>query len=196
MKLSPRMVLIGSASMLAATTGMAQAAQPTFYAGGDIVQVTSKVDDKTGVPPIVTGSADAISLRVKGGAHILDWLDAEAHLVLPQSETYSTAGRTNTVETAIFAVFAKPNINAGPVNIYALFGLAQTNFKLSGVVDGSQSASGLAFGVGAQYAITRNVSVSIDYTQYPKKNFELGGFSGGIDLSASVIGLGATYTFK
>src|SRR5882672_8741235 len=101
----------------AATIGVAHAAPPTFYAGGDISGFTSKIDDKSGIPPDVSGSAKATTLRLRGGMHILDWLDAELHIVLPQDKTYSTTlGVTNKVKTTVVGLFAKPNVNAGPVN--------------------------------------------------------------------------------
>jgi len=188
--------VIAFGALLAATISVAQADPITFYVGGDIAGVTTKVEDKTGVPPIITGDANATTLRLKGGAHFLEWLDAEAHIVLPQEATFSSAGTTNKVKTSIVAVFAKPNINAGPVNIYALLGVASTNFDLSGVVSGNQSGSGVAYGVGAQYAFTKNISGSIDYTQYPKQNFGLSGFSGGLDIGVDIFAIGATYTFR
>ncbi len=197
MQNSFRALMVAPILALAATIGVAHAAPPVFYAGVDVLRLTTKIDDKTGVPPIVTGSADATTLRLKGGAQFLEWLDAEVHLVLPQSETYSTtAGRANTVETSVIGVFAKPNISAGPMNFYALLGFAQTKIELAGAVSGSESASGVAYGAGVQYAFTRNISGSIDYMQYHKKNFPLAGFSGGLDTTVNAIGVGVAYTFK
>jgi len=177
----------------AATIGVAHAAPPTFYAGGDISGFKSKIDDKSGIPPDVSGDANATTLRLRGGMHILDWLDAEMHIGLPQDKTYSTAGGTNKVKTTVVGLFAKPNTNVGPVNLYGLVGFAQSKMEFSGVLVGSQTESSVAYGVGVQYPFTRNLSGSIDYLQYLKKS-NFGG--AGIDVTNSAISVGVLYTFR
>jgi len=175
-----------------ATIGVAHAAPPTFYAGGDIVGLTAKIDDKSGVAPDVSGSAKATTLRLRGGMHILDWLDAELHVVLPQDKEYSTTiGQTNKVKATIVGLFAKPNVKVGPVNLYGLVGFAQSKMEFGGnIVTGSQTESGAAYGVGVQYPFTRNLSGSIDYVQYLKKSVSF------LDIDNKAIGVGVTYTFK
>jgi opacity protein-like surface antigen len=188
------MKLLAIAIGTAATIGVAHAAPPTFYVGGDVVGLTTKIDDVSGIAPDMSGSAKATTLRLKGGAHFLDWLDAEIHLVVPQDKTYSTTGVANSAETSVFAVFAKPNINVGPVNLYGLVGFSKVTIDLSGLVTGSESETGVAYGAGVQYAFTRNLSGSIDYVQYLKKS-DFGG-AGFFDVNVSSIGVGVTYTFK
>jgi len=185
--------LIAIALGTVATIGVAHAAPPTFYAGGDITSLTTKVDDKSGIAPDVSGSAKATNLRLRGGMHILDWLDAELHIVLPQDKSYSTTGSDNKVKTSVVGLFAKPNTNVGPVNVYGLLGFAQSKMDFSGVLAGNQTESGVAYGVGVQYPFTRNLSGSIDYVQYLKKS-NFGG--AGIDVTNSAISVGALYTFK
>ena len=183
-------IALGTAAMI----GVAHAAPPTFYAGGDITALTTKVDDKSGIAPDVSGSAKATGLRLRGGMHILDWLDAELHLVLPQDKEYSSAGGfSNKVKTQVFGVFAKPNVNVGPVNLYGLVGFAQSKMDFSGgvVSTSSQTESGAAYGVGVQYPFTKNLSGSIDYVQYlPKKSVSF------LDVDNKAFGVGVTYTFK
>src|SRR5437667_11762903 len=53
-KMSKRLLAIALST--AATIGVAHAAPPTFYAGGDISGFTSKIEDKTGIPPNESGS--------------------------------------------------------------------------------------------------------------------------------------------
>jgi opacity protein-like surface antigen len=182
------LIVIGTA----ATIGVAHAAPPTFYAGGYIVGLTTKIDDRSGIPPNVSGSAKTTTLRLKGGMHILDWLDAEFHIVLPQDKTYSTTGSfTNKEKTTVVGVFAKPNVNVGPVNLYGLVGFAQTKLELSGGAIGSETKSGVAYGVGVQYPFTRNLSGSIDYVQYlPKKSISF------LDVDTKAIGVGVNWTFR
>jgi len=184
---------------IAASAAVAHADPVTWYIGGDVVQVETKVTDQTGVPPIITGSGKGTTLRVKGGMHILSWLDAEAQFILPKETTYSTTGGVNnTAETTVLALFAKPNLNLGPVNLYGLVGIGASHFDFKGVVSSSDSGktmSDLAYGLGAQYKINRNFAVSLDWTHYGKKNFDLPGLPGGLDVEVNAVGLGVNYTF-
>jgi opacity protein-like surface antigen len=188
--------LLAIALGTAATIGVARAAPPVFYIGGDLVGLTTKIDDKTGAN--TSGSAKGSAVRLRGGAHILDWLDAEFHVALsPQDKTYSTTGASsNKSRTTVSAVFAKPNINVGPVNLYGLVGFASVKVDFSGsVVSGTQSEGGAAYGVGVQYPFTGNLSGSIDYVQYVKKNYPTSA-GGGLDVDVKAIGVGVTYTFR
>ena len=194
--MNKKILVIALGAAVTATIGVAQAARPTFYAGGDIIRVTTKIDDKNNVPPDVSGSAKAITLRLKGGVRLLEWLDAEVHIVLPQSETYSNAGGANMVETTVIGLFAKPYVNVGPVNIYALAGLARTNVSFDGNIIGSAIKSDLAYGAGVQYVFTKSISASADYTHYLKTNLPLVFSAGGLDVNVNAIGVGVTYTFK
>jgi len=190
-----KLLAIALGVSLAATLGAAQADPLRFYLGGDVVQLTTKIDDLTGVPPIVTGSAKATTLRMKGGLQLVEWLALEVHMVVPRTETYSTAGAANKVSTSVFGLFAKPSFNAGALNIYGLVGYAGTTFDFTGVVAGQQSKSDFAYGAGVQYPFTKNVSGSIEYTQYNKTSLPVGGFAGGLDVNVSAVGVGIAYTF-
>ena len=188
--------LLAIALGTAATIGMAHAAPPTFYIGGDVVGLTTKIDDKTGAN--TSGSAKGATLRLRGGAHVLDWLDAELHFVLPpQDKTYSTTGTSNNSRTTVAAAFAKPNVNVGPVNLYGLLGLANTKVDISSsVIAGTRSEVAVAYGVGVQYPFTGNLSGAIDYVQYlSKKNYPTSA-AGGLDIDVKAIGVGLTYTFR
>ncbi len=179
----------------AATIGVAHAAPPVFYIGGDLVGLKTKIDDKTGAN--TSGSADATTLRLRGGAHILDWLDAELHfVVMPQDKAYNTTGTSSKSRTTVGAVFAKPNVNVGPVNLYGLVGLASAKVDFSGSsVSGTQSERGVAYGVGVKYPFSSDLSGSIDYVQYLKKNYPVSA-PGGLDVDVKAIGVGVTYTFR
>jgi len=142
----PVQKLLIASAMLAGTMGVAHAAAPTFYAGADVARLTTKIDDQTGTPANFSGTADTVTLRLRGGAHFVPGLDAELHAVLPQSGTYSNTSRPNSLKTTVAGVFAKPNVDAGPVNIYGLIGYSYAFVDLSGVVKSQQSASGFAYG--------------------------------------------------
>lgn len=196
MKALPRNLLIAGV-VLAATAGVGRAAAPTFFFGTDIVRLTTRIDDQTGSPANFSGTADAVTLRLRGGAHFLPGLDAELHAVLPQSQTYSNTGLPNSVKTSVVGVFAKPNLDAGPLNIYALLGYSYAAVDFSGTIRSQQGASGVAYGTGVRYSVTPNVSASLDYTQYAKeKNISVPGFAGGIDVNTRAIGVGLIYWFK
>ncbi len=189
--------LLAIALGTAATVGVAHAAPPGFYIGGDVVGETTKIDDKTGGN--ASGSAKATTVRLRGGAHILDWLDAELHFVVPaQGQTYSTTGASsNKSRTTIGAAFAKPNVNVGPVNLYGLIGFAGTKVDFSGGSgSGAQSERGVAYGIGVQYPFTSNLSGSIDYVQYVKKKNYPASAAGGFDVDVNAISVGVTYTFR
>jgi len=187
--------LLAIALGTAATTGVAHAAPPAFYVGGDVVGLTTKIDDKTGAN--TSGSAKGATLRLRGGAHILDWLDAELHFVLPpQDKTYSTTGSSNKSRTTVGAAFAKPNVDVGPVNLYGLVGFASAKVDFSSnSVSGTDSRRGVAYGAGAQYRFAGNLFGSIDYVHYLKKNYPTSA-AGGLDVDVKAIGVGVTYMFR
>lgn len=180
---------------LAACMAAAANAQVSWYIGGDIVRVETRIDDKTGVPPIITGSAKATSLRLKGGAHVLPWLDTELQVIIPREETFSTAGTANRVETGVVGFFAKPHYMVSQVDLYALFGFSSSTHEFSGVIAGADRATDISYGIGAQYKVSPKVAVSVDWTQYTKKNLPVSGLSGGIDVKTSAVGVGLNYTF-
>ena len=94
-------------------------------------------------------------------------------------------------------LFAKPNTNVGPVNLYGLVGFAQSKMDFSGsIISGSETQSGVAYGVGVQYPFTKNLSGSIDYVQYLKKKTYPVSAVGGVDVDVKAIGVGVTYTFR
>jgi opacity protein-like surface antigen len=190
-----KILLAGLGLGLAAFAGGASAQQMGWYAGADVVSVETEVDDKTGVAPIITGSAEALSLRLKGGAHVLPWLDIEVQVILPRDETFSTTGGTSKVATGVFGLFAKPHHQVGPVDLYALVGFSSASHKLSGVVEGSKSVSDISYGIGAQYKLSPKLALSIDWTRYTKKNLEVSGLSGGLDVTTSAVGIGFNHTF-
>lgn len=189
-------ILLGGLGLcLAALSGAAGAQQMRWYGGAEVAIVETEVDDKTGVPPIISGTARVMSLRLKGGAHVLPWLDIEAQLILPRRETFSTAGAVSRVESGVLGLFAKPHHQIGPVDLYALVGFSTVSHKLTGVIEGTKSVSDISYGIGAQYKLSPNLALALDWTRYAKKNLEVGGLSGGLDLTTSAIGIGFNYTF-
>jgi hypothetical protein len=64
MKRSPRVLLL-VAIVLAVTTGVARAGVPVFFFGADIVRLTTRIDDQTGGATSFSGTANAVTLRLK-----------------------------------------------------------------------------------------------------------------------------------
>jgi opacity protein-like surface antigen len=186
-------IIVAALFILAA--GAAQAQGTRFYIGADVAKVTTNVEDKTGIPPIVSGEADATTLRLKGGAHFTSWFDLELQLLFPSEETYSRVATNNTVKSSVFAIFAKPKAAFGPLEVYGLIGVAGTTIEMTGVFQGKKSKSDIAYGVGAQYNFTPNLGASLEFTQYNKANFELENLPGGIDIDLKAVSVGIAYTF-
>ena len=190
-----KMLAGGLAVLLVGMAGAAHAQRATFYVGGDIAKVTTKVTDKTGIPPIVSGEADTTTLRLKGGAHFLPWFDLELQALFPNEETFSRVATNNTVKSGVFAIFAKPKAAFGPVEAYALVGISTATVEMTGVFSGKKTRSDLAYGVGAQYVFTPNWAASLEFTQYNKQNLETSNFAGGVDIDIKAVSVGVAYTF-
>ena len=188
-------IIAGALFILAAGTAQAQLTQMRFYVGADVAKVTTKVDDKTGIPPIVSGEADATTLRLKGGGHLASWFDLELQLLFPSEETYSRVATNNTVKSSVFAIFGKPKAAFGPLEVYGLFGISGATVEMTGVFQGKKSKSGFAYGLGAQYNFTPSFGASLEFTQYNKQNFELENLPGGIDIDIKAASVGIAYTF-
>ena len=186
-------IVAGALFILAA--GAAQAQGTKFYIGAAVAKVKTNVEDKTGIPPIVSGEADATTLRLKGGAKFTSWFDLEAQLVFPSEETYSRVATNNPVKTSVFAIFAKPKAAFGPLEVYGLLGVSGANIEMTGVFQGNKSKSGVAYGLGAQYNFTPHFGASLEFTQYNKQNFELENLPGGIDIDIKAASVGLAYTF-
>jgi opacity protein-like surface antigen len=176
------------------TVGVAQATGTGGYLGVDAVSESSKLTDNV-FGGVFSGTADATTLRVKGGTHISNNFDLEVQFILPRTGSYTALTQFD-VKNSILAVFAKPNVDAGPINVYGLFGFAsvETDVTLLGS-SFTEANSGFAYGIGIQFNATKDLSVSIDYTQYLKKD-DLGGQLAGLGGDIKAIGVGVNYTFK
>ena len=97
------------------------------------------------------------------------------------------AGLTDCLENA--AIYVKPMYPIGDANVYALLGYGETSYD-NGVVDNSEN--GFQWGLGANYAVTENISVFADYTNlYDDSGFN----NGNADVTVDSVNVGVTYTF-
>lgn len=184
---------------LATAPGLSQAAGGgiSFYAGGDLVQITSDVT------PEGISSADFTTqhLRLKGGMNVTNWLAVEAQLVSDADESNSTDGAKHSTGF-ILGIFAKPHVTVGPVDLYGLLGYATAEATLdcapvSCPPEWKATLDGVAYGLGAQYLVTKQLKVSLDYMVYHdgSTTYDDGLFPFKADTKTSGIGLGVNYTF-
>jgi opacity protein-like surface antigen len=171
------------------------AGQIVPYVGIDLIRLSTKFTDNTGLAPSVTGTAETMTARLKGGINITNWLAGEIHILVPRTDTYSTAPGDNTTKSNVTGIYAKPNYTLGPVNAYALVGFASAIVTLDGAIVGKQRASGASYGLGVGYLIDKHWSVNLDYMHYYKDSFPVAGAAGTLDVSGNAVGLGVTYTF-
>ncbi|MBV9361576.1 MAG: porin family protein [Betaproteobacteria bacterium] len=172
-----------------------------FYAGFDLVQLTTKVDDKTGVAPDVSGSSKSSTFRLIGGAHVNAWLDAEFRYDFPVGGNFSTSGSTNnTVKTRVLSVLGKPKLSFKPVELYGLIGASSVTTEVDGTKifpahSNTGTVSGFSYGAGAQFAFSQNIAATFEWVQYSKGTVDVSNSAGNLEVSARAIGAGIRYTF-
>ena len=205
--MSRKASLVKAATMLSmigltATPGISQAAGGVdFYAGADLVQLTSELD--VNVVPPESFKFTTQHLRLKGGLNATRWLAVEAQLVSPadDTDTDSIGDKYKHDTGIILGIFAKPHVTVGPVNLYGLLGYAtaEATFDCSPTCPPKWKAtlSGLAYGLGAQYLVTKKLKVSLDYMVYHDGSvtYDDGLFPFKVDQNTSGIGVGVNYTF-
>jgi opacity protein-like surface antigen len=192
-------VAVLSMAGLTAAPGLSQAAGGmSFYAGGDVVQLTT---DGGAFGESVKFTTQ--HLRLKGGMNVISWLAIEAQLVSDADDT-DTDGLGNTWKHDtgfIFGVFAKPHVTVGPVDLYGLLGYATAEATLdcspSCPPEWDATLDGLAYGLGAQFLVTKQLKISLDYMVYhdDSTTYDDGFFPFDADVKTSGLGLGVNYTF-
>ena len=98
------------------------------------------------------------------------------------------AGLTDSIDNA--AIYAKPMYPIGDAaKVYALLGYGETTYD-NGT---SSSENGFQWGLGANYAVTENIGVFADYTNF----YDDTGFDGQTlnDVTVDSVNVGVTYTF-
>ncbi|MHB8622019.1 MAG: outer membrane beta-barrel protein [Sulfuricaulis sp.] len=173
--------------------GVARAAPVTFYAEADVVSLSQKNTDDSGVTPSISGTAKTTNLRLRGGLHVLSWLDTEFHIILSKTGDYNdSAGGNVSLKTSVVGIFAKPNIDLGPINLYGLIGVANVSSDISSATTGGTARhSGFSAGAGVLIPVTKKLSVTADYVQY-NKSIDYGNSQ---KDTVSAVGVGANYTF-
>ena len=192
-------IAVLSMTSLTATPGLLQAAgSMDFYAGGDVVQITSEVRPAGNV----TGEFTTQHLRLKGGMNVINWLAIEAQLVSDAEDSDTNPAVSATHSTGfILGIFAKPHVTVGPVDLYGLLGYATAEATIDCVPScppkWKATLGGVAYGLGAQYLVTKQLKVSLDYMVYHdgSATYDDGLFPITADTKTSGLGLGVNYTF-
>jgi opacity protein-like surface antigen len=118
-------------------------------------------------------------------------------------------GGDDFVETSYWGIYAKPEAIFGDFSAYALLGYGELDYTRSGdIYEGSPvtyayttTTDGFTWGVGAQYAVSSNVGVYVDYVVQPTLDV-VGLADGGAvtvvtedNVETDVISVGFNYKF-
>lgn len=140
----------------------------SFYGALDVGQSAVK-DACAGLPAGVNGCNDTATLyRVSGGYQFTpkwgaevsyaDYGKASAGMLLGSTVDWQVSG------------FQLSGTGTFPVrdafSLLAKLGVARTDLKLSGGVSASATSTKLAFGIGAQYDFTKNISGRVQYEDF------------------------------
>jgi opacity protein-like surface antigen len=190
-------------SMVGITTApvLSQAAVVDFYAGADLVLMTTDTEPGAGMGDTLTFNTQHV--RLKGGVNVLKWLAVELQFLNSADDTDTDSlGAQSVYDTGTtLAVFAKPHVTFGPVDLYGLLGYARaeatTDCSPSCPPEADATLDGVAYGFGAQYLVTKQLKISLDYTAYHggSTRFEDGTTSVPFDVWTGGLGLGVNYTF-
>jgi outer membrane immunogenic protein len=96
------------------------------------------------------------------------------------------------------SVRGRVGYDLNPFLLYATAGVAAANNKLSnGTGSDSNTAFGYTVGAGAEAFVTNNITARVEYryTDYQKKDFDIGGtnFSRGYDENSVKVGIGVKF---
>lgn len=163
------------------------------FAGGDIAPVEPEIN----VPEIVesTGSfyvgagysyMNMDALTEHDGDEVLLLAGYNFNQYFGVEARY--AGLTDCLEN--YGIYAKPMYPFGPLTVYGLVGYGEATYD-NGVRD--NSGDGFQWGLGANYAVTENIGVFVDYTNL----YDDDEFDGNVasDVTVDSINVGMTYKF-
>lgn len=172
-----------SAALLAGTATLAMAAMPAhadlyrsgsggLYAGANYSFLSA--DD-----------ADLGMLSAKVGGMVTPYFGLEARAGFGVSD--DTVSGIDVELNSLFGGYATLNLaNESPATPYLIFGFTRYEYELSNrVASVKEDDSDFSYGVGVDFALTRDLSANLEYMRYGK--------SDGIEVDA--IGLGLAFRF-
>jgi opacity protein-like surface antigen len=112
-------------------------------------------------------------------------------------------GGNGTADISAYGIFVKPMYPVSPeFNVYALLGYGVATYEVNyGDLTGETDKDGFSWGLGASYAFTNNVSVSLDYTVIADAEYDdLVGYNGVVydvvnDTTVGTVNVAVTYKF-
>jgi len=184
-------VLLGCA--LAALSANAVAADKTgrAYVGVGYSMIT--------VSPDFLPDFDVTSLGVVGGYYFNNYFSVEGRLgmgVGDDTQTVPGFGDVTLEMDTMLGVYAVGHLPLSEqFQLYGLAGLtsASSKFKSPGFADSSEDETGLSFGVGAEFDMTKNWSLAFEYTSW-FRGAELDD-SGGLEYDSDGFSLAVNYLF-
>jgi opacity protein-like surface antigen len=165
---------------------------PTFYVGAAYVMVDGEVD---GLTPN-TIDVEANNYAVAAGMVLTPWLAVEGRYSNSMDDLEIDGEAIDGGEAEVAAIFLKPMYAIADTGLVAYGLLGYANVSIDDDLGNYMDDDGLAYGVGAAYAVTPNVLVFADWTRLYDDTVE--DSSAGLDSADVVvdtINVGAAYIF-
>jgi len=184
-------VLLGCA--LAALSANVVAADKTgkAYVGVGYSMVT--------VSPDLLPDFDVTTLGVRGGYYFNKYFSVEGRLGMGVGDDTQNVPGFGDVTLEMDTMLGAYAVGHLPLSeqfqLYGLAGLtsASSKFKSPGFADSSEDETGLSFGVGAEFDMTKNWSVAFEYTSW-FRGAEVDD-SGGLEYDSDGFSLAVNYLF-
>jgi outer membrane immunogenic protein len=151
------------------------------------------------VSPQFLPDFDLSSLGIRGGYYFNKYFSVEGRIgfgVGDDTQNIPGFGDITLEMDTMFGVYAVGHIPlTDRFQLYGLAGLtsADSTFKSPGFPDESESETDLSFGVGAEFDMTKNWSLAVEYTSY-FRDAEIDD-SGGIEYDSDGFGIAVNYIF-
>jgi len=167
----------------------------SFYVGLGYSRMTKNVEDAI----YVTGNEfddleyTADSLLLLAGYNFNKYVAVEGRYTMSIGDVEASDTWYDEADNELsnIGIYLKPMYPIGGLTVYGLLGYGQVTFD-----NGTEySESGFQWGLGANYAVTEDVGVFVDYTRlYDDENFD-DCMCGDHDVVVDSINVGVTYTF-
>ena len=186
------------ASAIAAAVGLpgvsvAQSRGETgWYAGASLGQSTVQDCDVSGFPGASCDDKDT-AWKLFGGFQINRTFSVELGYANLGEGTASGGGVNASIESNAWELVGVGMFPiASQFSLYGKLGLFRADSDLSGNLgSGSDSSSGLTFGVGGQYDFSRNMGVRAEWQRYA----DVGGDNTGGESDIDVMSIGVVFKF-
>ncbi|TVP48938.1 MAG: porin family protein [Halomonas sp.] len=149
LSLTSAVLLVGAGAFATSAQAQQSFIYPQGYLGADAMFWS--------LDPDRGSSRDDVGLRLRGGSQFNDYFAVEGHL--------GTGGSDGQAELDYLAgVYAKGILPIAPeVRLYGLAGFTEVDFN-------QDRESDFSYGAGAEFDLTRNLSLGADYMRYLDKS--------------------------